>query len=436
MNFAAWQALAPAAAAQEFLQRVGQLSPGQRSAMLALVPTEAELIQRFEAAPAGLSLSRVPALVKDLFDVGGEPTRAGSTFLAEVRPQRAPGHDGAFPRDLQRAGAVLAGKTQMVEFAYGLTGENAHYGDCVHPQFPDRTSGGSSSGSAAAVAAGIVPLAAGSDTGGSIRLPAAFCGIYGIRLAPYQEWIEDAVKLAAPFDTAGWFTGTAEDMRLSLDGLLPFVKRPTPSGHRYAHPGEPMSARGCYLEMPHVDREVARACAGAAERLADVAGHILGRTLHQAFSPAADAYQVIGSLAAWDVHHAWFQLHRDRYSPVVRDRLERALHWKPAQIHAARAARDRIMRTWDEYFQEYDYLLMPAAPFPALKTAELTDKKNRERILNLTAPASLGGLPVLTLPVSLGPKYPGLTAGLQLIVKEAHDPFLRVALRSWENHPA
>jgi amidase/aspartyl-tRNA(Asn)/glutamyl-tRNA(Gln) amidotransferase subunit A len=356
--------------------------------------------------------------------------------LAEVRPQRPPGHDGLFPRDLRRAGAVLAGKAQMVEFAYGLTGENAHYGDCVHPQFPDRTSGGSSSGSAAAVAAGLVPFAAGSDTGGSIRIPAAFCGIYGLRLAPYQAWIEDAVKLVPSFDTAGWFTGTAEDMRLAMDGLLPFVARPSQLGRGSLHPGEPVPARGCYLEMPHVDREVARACAAAAERLACLSGHVVRHTLHQAFAHAADAYQVIGSLAAWESHQPWFQLHRDRYSPAVRDRLERALRWKPAQIHDARAVRDKVMRAWDEYFQEYDYLLMPAAPFPALKSTELKNPDNRERILNLTAPASLGGLPVLTLPVSLGPQHPGLTAGLQLIVKEAHDPFLRVALRSWENHPA
>jgi len=433
MNFAAWQALSPAAAAQEYLRRVALLPPAQRRSILASVPTEAELTRRFEAAVPGLSLSGVPALLKDLYDVGGEPTQAGSTFLAEVRPPRPAGHDGTFGRDLQRAGAVFAGKTQMVEFAYGLTGENAHYGDCVHPQFPNRTSGGSSSGSAAAVAAGLVPFATGSDTGGSIRLPAAFCGIYGLRLAPYQEWIEDAVPLAAPFDTAGWFTGTAEDMRLSLDGLLPFVARPQRS--RYAPPEEPMPARGCYLEMPHLDREVAHACAAAAERLACLSGHVVKHTLHQAFAHATSAYQVIGSVAAWEAHQPWFQSHRDRYSPAVRERLERALHWKPSQIQAARMARDRIMRTWDEYFQEYDYLLMPAAPFPALQLSELT-AANRERILDLTTPASLGGLPVLTLPVSLGPKHPGLTCGLQLIVKEAHDPFLRVALRNWENHPA
>ena len=433
MNFAAWQALSPAGAAQEYLRRVALLSPAQRRAVLVAVPTEAELIRRFEAAVPGLSLSGVPVLLKDLFDLGGEPTNAGSTFLAEVRLPRPVGHDGALGRDLRRAGAVIVGKTQMVEFAYGLTGENAHYGDCVHPRFPDRTSGGSSSGSAAAVAAGLVPFAAGSDTGGSIRIPAAFCGIYGLRLAPYQHWIEDAVPLAVPFDTAGWFTGTAEDMRLSLDGLLPFIERA--KGARDVPSEERVPAQGCYLEMPHVDREVARACAAAAERLACLPGHLEKHTLHKAFADAPLAYQVIGSLAAWEAHQPWFASHRDRYSPMVRDRLERALQWKPGQIREAREARDRIMRTWDEYFQEYDYLLMPAAPFPALKQSELTPA-NRQRILDLTTPASLGGLPALTLPVSLGPQHPGLTCGLQLIVKEAHDPFLRVALRNWENHPA
>jgi len=431
MNFAAWQALSPANAAKEYLRRVAAMSDSQRRAVLASIPTEAALTRRFEAAPSSLALSGVPTLIKDLFDLGGEPTRAGSVFLSEVRPERLLGHDGSFPRDLRLAGAVVAGKTQMVEFAYGLTGENPHYGDCVHPLFPDRTSGGSSSGSAVAVASGLIPLATGTDTGGSIRLPAAFCGLFGLRLSPYQEWIEDAVPLSAPFDTAGWFTATAEDMRISLDGLLPFViHRATPS-KADARVVDPGPKRGCYLEMPHLDKEVAKACAGAAERIACVAGLTVKRALHHVFAEAVDAYLVIGSLAAWEAHRPWFDANRDRYSPVVRERLERALAWKPEQIKKARQSRDKIMRILDEYFQEYDFLVMPAAPFAALKTTELTSA-NRRRILELTAPASLGGLPVLTLPVNL-PKTPGLTCGLQLIVQEAHDPILRVALRNWES---
>src|SRR5688500_4691761 len=178
MTFREWQELTPSAAARELHRRVAALLPPvQQRAVIAHLFTEDELATRFAAAPAGSPLARVPFLVKDLFDVGGLPTFAGSTFLPEVRPTRA--HDGAFVHAFANAGGVIAGKTHMHEFAYGITGENPNYGDCEHPHFPGRTTGGSSSGSAAAVAAGIVPLALGSDTGGSVRVPAAFCGLFG-----------------------------------------------------------------------------------------------------------------------------------------------------------------------------------------------------------------------------------------------------------------
>src|SRR5690606_29674308 len=148
-----------------------------------------------------------------------------------------------------------AGKTHLHEFAYGITGANPHYGDCEHPLFPGRTTGGSSSGSAAAVAAGIVPLAIGTDTGGSIRVPAAFCGLFGFRLAPGDTFIADAFPLARRFDTAGWFTANPEDMRLALSALVGLrSSERTPSG--------------CYLELPGLDPDVALACREAAARFA------------------------------------------------------------------------------------------------------------------------------------------------------------------------
>ncbi len=218
MNFGEWQQLAPEAAAREVRRRADSLSAAQRRAVLAVLPREADLSAAFASAPLGTPLRGIPFLLKDLFDVVGMPTFAGSSFLPEVRP--TPPVDSRIVTNLRAAGAVLAGKTQTFEFAWGLTGENAHYGDCEHPRFPGRTSGGSSSGSAAAVAAGIVPFAIGTDTGGSVRVPAAFCGIYAYRGVPHNELIADAVPLAPSFDTAGWFTGNAADMRLALSALV------------------------------------------------------------------------------------------------------------------------------------------------------------------------------------------------------------------------
>src|SRR5580658_846459 len=205
MTFSEWQQLSPGSAAREVLRRVdAHLGAAQRRAVVAALVDESALEAAFASAPPGSPLRGVPYFVKDLFDVAGMPTFAGSSFLPEVRP--APDRDSQIVGELRSAGAVLAGKTQLFEFAWGLTGENAHYGDCEHPGFPGRTSGGSSSGSAAAVAADIVPFAIGTDTGGSTRVPAAFCGIFGFRGSPHSPLISDSVPLAPSFDTAGWFT--------------------------------------------------------------------------------------------------------------------------------------------------------------------------------------------------------------------------------------
>jgi len=270
------------------------------------------LTRRFEAAVPGLSLSGVPALLKDLFDVGGEPTNAGSIFLAEVRPPRPVGHDGAVGSRLAAGRRRNRGQTQMAEFAYGLTGENAHYGDCVHPAFPIALRGDPAADQPPQWRPAWCPSRPASDTGGSIAFPRRFAASTGCGWRLTRSGSRMQCLWRSLSTLTGWFTGTAEDMRLSLDGLLPFIERA--KGARAVPSEEPVPARGCYLEMPHVDREVARACAAAAERLACLPGHVVKHTLHQAFAHAPLAYQVIGSLAAWEAHQPWFASHRDRYS--------------------------------------------------------------------------------------------------------------------------
>jgi amidase/aspartyl-tRNA(Asn)/glutamyl-tRNA(Gln) amidotransferase subunit A len=351
----------------------------------------------------------VPVLLKDLFDAAGEETRAGSTFLPEVRPA---GSDGGLAAAWRSAGLVLAGKTHMVEFAYGMTGENAHFGDCVSPRAPDRTSGGSSSGSAVAVAAGLVPLAAASDTGGSVRVPAAFCGLYGMRLTPGHPWIADAVPLAPSMDTPGWFTATAEDMRHALEVFAP------------AKAGGSPTPRGAYFAPEGLDPDVAAACGAAAAKLAPAANGRLVRGLTEGFADAARAYQVLGGVEAWSYHRPWFERYRERYDPRTRARLEAASRLTGAEIAAARVVAARVRRAWEEYFAENDFLIMPATPCPALRPEEFT-QENRMRLLGLTAPASLAGLPALTVPVALMSAVGELTAGLQIITRDAGYPLLR-----------
>jgi aspartyl-tRNA(Asn)/glutamyl-tRNA(Gln) amidotransferase subunit A len=405
VTFAEWQQLAPEAAAREVGRRAALLSPAQQRAVIGALIPEPALAAAF-AASSG-PLRGVPFLAKDLFDVAEMPTFAGSTFLPEVR--KTPAVSSKLIRDLSAAGAVMAGKAQTFEFAWGLTGENAHYGDCDHPRFPGRTSGGSSSGSAAAVAAGIVPFAIGTDTGGSIRVPAAFCGIFGYRRIPRDDWIVDAVPLAPNFDTAGWFTRTAADMKTSFAALMGIAPVS----------GEP---RGCYLAMPDVDPEVATACRSAAfvgEADAATAGE-----LRAAFASAAEVYGVLAGVESWKIHRKWAEKYRARYGLLLQERLDRAKAISPAQVAAVEPSFHSLNHAWKQFFSAYDFLVMPAVPFPALAKADCTHA-NRLRMLNLTAPASLGGLSVLTIPVALAS---GMSAGLQVIVESPRSPVLSWAL--------
>ncbi len=404
MTFGEWQQLPPEAAAREVLRRARERLPGaQGRAVLAALIGEEALAGAFSAAPPGSPLRGVPYFAKDLFDVAGLPTFAGSSFLPEVRPEG--GRTSAIIRELAAAGAVLAGKTQLFEFAWGLTGENAHYGDCDHPGFPGRTSGGSSSGSAAAVAAGVVPFAIGTDTGGSVRVPAAFCGIFGYRGVPGDAWMADAVPLAPSFDTAGWFTRNAPDMARAVEALV---------GLR---PGERDPA-GCYLEMPGLDPEVAVACRAAAEGLARPADASTRGELLAKFAPAAEIYGVLAGLESWRIHRKWAEKHRARYGPLVQDRLDRARAVSQAQLAAVQPSREALLIAWTKFFLANDFLVMPATPFPALAKADCVPA-NRLRMLGLTTPASLAGLPVLTIPV---PLPSGMSAGLQVIVNNPKSP--------------
>jgi amidase/aspartyl-tRNA(Asn)/glutamyl-tRNA(Gln) amidotransferase subunit A len=414
MTFREWQQLSPEHAAAEVYARLEKnLPPAQRRAVIAWLCPQDELARRFAAAPRAAPLGGVPFFAKDLFDFAGTPTFAGSTFLPEVRPVHS---DGAFARALHPTGAVFAGKTHLHEFAYGITGENPHYGDCEHPRFPGRTTGGSSSGSAAAVAAGIVPLALGTDTGGSVRVPAAWCGLFGFRLTPRDALIADAVALAPTFDTAGWFTATAADLLTATATIL---------GPFQSAPGRPL--RGASLELPGLDSEVAAAFRLAAPRLAPPAAAEVATALRQGFAPALEAYHTIVAREAWEFHRGWADRYRERYDPVVWQRLNRVHALTPAQLASAQSALAGVRATWAAFFRDFDFLVLPATPTPAPTKAECT-LELRSRVLALTAPASLGGLPVLTVPLSSG-----LTTGLQIVIRESRSPVVPWALGQTES---
>ena len=430
MTFADWQALPPSAAARLVHARVAALPPAQQRAALAWLAPEDRLSEEL-AGPvsADVPLRGVPFAAKDLFDAAGLPTFAGSAFLPEVRAGHiaspafdvpvAPA-DGTFIRDVRGAGAALAAKAHMHEFAYGITGENPHYGDCELPGHPGRTTGGSSSGSALLVKAGVVPFALGTDTGGSIRVPSAFCGLYGFRMTPRHPWIADGYPLAESLDTPGFFTAHASDLRALLDALVP---ERSGTGNPKSQISNP---KGAYLTLPGLDPEVETAFLAAAARLAEPLAASSAADLRALFAPAAELYAILGGAETWRIHAPFYDRFRDRYDANVRARIDRARTLTAADVARAQANRDAITAAWASLFSEYDYVVLPASPCPAITKAECTVEM-RGRILSLTVPASMGSLPVLALPVPL-PDSGGLTTGLQVVVPSIHSPAIRHAL--------
>ncbi len=437
LPFAAWQSLSSVDAAHEVHARVAALPEPLRRAAIAWLKPETELAAALAGGPVSVPandsrtpsagtetgpppLHGLPYFLKDLFDLAGVPTKAGSTLLDQVRPP--PSHDSAIAQRLTQAGAACAGKTHLVEFASGLTGENPHYGDCPHPQFPDRLSGGSSSGSAALVAAGVTPLAVGTDTGGSVRVPAAWCGLYGFRLTPGDELIRDAFPLAPTLDTAGWFTANAPDMLATIEALKSSSDRKIADASGLTTAATKNALRGCYLNarklVPTMDPAIATACDYAAASLSAKADPVAEASLMLSRNRAVESYVTIGMSEAHAVHRAWLAPYHEHYDPVIWRRFTDAGNFPAADIAHAREHLQEIRAVFRDFFRAYDFLILPAVPCVAPTKAEATPELRRN-ILTLTAPASLAGLPVLSLPVKLSS---GFTVGLQVIVPSVDSP--------------
>jgi len=359
-------------------------------------------------------LAGVPFLVKDLYDIAGVPTRAGSRFLHTERP--IPTADSALVRKFRELGAVPVAKTHLNEFAYGATGENPHYGDCFQLPHPDRLTGGSSSGSAWGVQAGLAPIGLGTDTGGSSRIPPAFCGLWGVRLAPGHWSITDVFPLAPSFDTAGWFTTTAADMAETLAHILGL-------------PAAGSMKEGAWISLADLDgngTDIDATLFTTAGRIAKPAvPHVL-RRVREATERSFAAYSVIVAREALAVHSGFLEHHADDYDPAVLARLRRAAELTDSDEAAARATMAAVRALMLEVVAETGFIVMPVSPVPAL-TKKQCDPSHRERILRLNVPVSLAGLPALTIPV---PLPGGLSGGLQVICPALDSPVLISVLES------
>ena len=376
-------------------------------------------------------LAGVPFAVKNLFDVAGLATRAGS----KINRQHAPaGRDSPLIERLEAAGAVLVGALNMGEYAYDFTGENVHDGNAHNPLDPARMTGGSSSGSGGAVAGRLVPLALGSDTNGSIRVPSSFCGLFGLKPTYGRLTRARSFPFVASFDHLGPLARSVRDLALSYDAM----QGPDPDDaacvDRPAELTVPTLARGTdglriAIAGGFVRKGLTPEAKTAVTRVADALGATRDVELPEAHRARAAAYVITTSEGA--------SLHLDRlrrrahdFDPAVRDRLLAG-----AMVPAVLVDRAQKFRRWYRarvlaLFDEVDAILAPATPCTAPLIGQQTfvldgvEMLLRPNIGVYTQPISFIGLPVAAVPIALTP----MPIGVQIITAPwREDVALRIA---------
>ncbi|WP_108661864.1 amidase [Acuticoccus kandeliae] len=349
-------------------------------------------VETFEVSgAAGGPLAGLTFAAKDLYDVAGHVTGCGNPEWA--RTHAAATGNAAPVATLLGAGATLVGKTHTDELAYSLMGANAHYGTPVNSADPRRMPGGSSSGSAAAVAAGLADIGLGSDTGGSVRLPAAFCGIWGIRPTHGRVSIDGTMPLAPSFDTVGWF---ARDLATLARATAAFGL--PVEGDRPTRLLLPVDVWACAEEI------TVAAVVPLLARLEAVTGPAVPIILAPEGLPAwFDAFRVCQAAEAWQSHGEWISTHEPGFGPGISDRFRIASEITPEGWEAARAMRQRVTQRLTRILADGAALVFPTGPGPApMRNAdEPTLNAYRNRALQMLCPSGLGGLPQLSIPAGV-----------------------------------
>ena len=382
-------------------------------------------------APGAGPMAGMPFAAKNLFDIAGLPTRAGSL----INRGRAPAtRDAAVIRSLEAAGAVLVAAVNMGEYAYDFTGENAHDGNCRNPHDPARMTGGSSSGSAAVVGAGMVPLALGSDTNGSIRVPASLCGVFGLKPTYGRLSRAGTFPFVNSLDHVGPLARTAGDLVRAYEAMQgPDAEDPA-CAQRAAEPVVMEGVAGLRVAVlgGYFERHAGPEARDAVQRVAGALGAGTRRVeLPEAARARAAAY-VITTVEGANLHLDRLRTRPQDFDPAVRDRLIAG-----AMLPGAYYARAQRFRRWFQaaagrVFDQVDVLLAAATPCPAPLIGQATVEINgmeapaRASLGLLTQPLSFIGLPVAAVPVV----RPGaaMPVGVQVIAAPwREDVVLRVA---------
>ena len=374
---------------------------------------------RLAREPVSLPLAGVPFGVKNLFDIEGVTTISGSKIHRERPPARA---DATLIRHMEDAGAILLGAQHMDEYAYGFTTENAHYGPARNPHDLERMTGGSSGGSAGAVAAGLVPLSLGSDTNGSIRVPAAFCGVYGLKPTYGRLSRGGSLGFAHSLDHMGVFARSAHDLARAYDALQGMDGGDPAQHPRPIEPCLPELRLGidgvrCARLGGWFERGLSNEVAGAVALVADALAATATVTLKEAERARAAAF-CITAAEAGNLHFHDLKSRAADFDPATRDRLLAGSLLPATIIQQAQRFRRWFYEQTIAEFRQHDLLLAPATPVSALKIGSPTMMLGgqlvpaRANIGLYTQPISFIGLPVVTVPVHTPNRMP---VGVQII---------------------
>jgi aspartyl-tRNA(Asn)/glutamyl-tRNA(Gln) amidotransferase subunit A len=342
----------------------------------------------------------LPVAVKDCFDLAGAPTSCGTKFYRDLNGIAR--HDSWLVERLRSLGAVITGKTHLHPLAYGITGENPDFGDCLQPGRKDALTGGSSSGACASVLEGSAVAAIGTDTGGSVRVPAALCGLAGYRASLGRGDWRGATHLAQSFDTMGWLFRDLEEAPLLGSFFAPGEPRHTRSYTQFGIAGDDFLF-DCEPEIIAAYKETVAdfKALGLRPKPLDVPW----------WAESSDIFAPIQASEAAGLHAGRF----GEFETGIRERLEWGARITPNEIASLRQRHAEFRARMDELFAAHELILLPAAPVAQL-TAGVDHSNTRKRLLRYTTPFSLAGVPAVTIPCRAG--------GMQLAAARDEDEAL------------